>query len=171
MVSTTFTNEVVKFGIEGEISEHVLSYFAHMWTSDIYFKNLPYLTVLIELFNQRKAIPHLLIQKIDYTHITRAELCMMWPVDFNLALPSTKFSSKHKLPTYEEFPNKLLIKDDRTYIRFMQALRLFFLTQFRYNEVSCTKEEIEFAFGEPHLMRNICMYFGFAFEEQTFNKF
>ena len=118
-MSTTFTNEVAQFGIEGEISEHVLSYFAHMWTSDIYFKNLPYLTVLMELFNQHKAIPHLLVQKIDYNEITRAELCMLWPADFNLALPSTKFSSKYKLPAYHEFPKKLSITDDGIYIRFM----------------------------------------------------
>jgi len=51
----------------------------------------------------------------------------------------------------------------------MQAVRLFFIAQLRVFNAYFTPAELEFALAQPHVKRNLFMYFGFALDDATWN--
>lgn len=56
---------------------------------------------------------------------------MMWPIDFPLPQPHMLFAQKFNAPYDREVTKRLKIDDDKKFVPFMKALRLFCFVQLK----------------------------------------
>jgi len=95
---------------------------------------------------------------------------MYWPLNFNLAVDCDRFSRRHNLPLFDQFPTKLSIPDNKNYIYFMQGVYLFLLVQLREFKANFLEGEFDFIVNDLAMMQNLCMYLGFVFDNATVKK-
>ena len=76
-----------------------------------------------------KALPYSILANVPLSEDYEEGHGMMWPIDFPLPQPNMTFAQKFNAPYDHEVTNRLKLDSDKTYIEFMQVLRLFCFLQ------------------------------------------
>ena len=80
---------------------------------------LPYVSVIIDMFSERAAVPYMIVHHVHWNKERREGLYMRWPVKFNLAKDNDRISYQYCLPLYSQFPRPLSIPEDDKFVIFM----------------------------------------------------
>ena len=131
---------------------------------------LPLASVAIRMFNAKRRLPYNILALVSPSAKYVEGHNLLWPMEYCLPMSNIKFAYKYNLPTWENFKKPLNIPQDDVFVQFMQALHLFCLATLRSYKVPVNEEAFNFCLQQDVVVRNLCMYYGYALDDLTFDK-
>ena len=166
LLGSVFMTAMFEQGIKGEILHFVMAYFCKFYSNEELRVFIPSISMIVNMCSENSVVPYQILKRISFRKPFKVGYGLLWPLKFNLVIDHDRFSRKYFLPYFDEFLDlKMRDQDDRTYMKFMMALRLFFATQLRFFEVQCNYDEFDFAINDSRIRVNLCMYFGFMLKD------
>jgi hypothetical protein len=170
LLTTAFMDACYKQTISGPVAQHVLTYFQFHFAGPHFAQIMPIASVVVRMFNAQKKLPYKILAMVSPSARYMEGHNQLWPMDFCLPISNFKFAYQYNQPTWENFAKPLQIERDDIFIHFMQALLVFCVAMLRSYDVPFSKESLSFCLLQDDVIRNLCMYFGFAMDEPTFAK-